>query len=107
MSTESLLIAFLFAPLTLFAEKEVAVQSAISEVTVYQQSANITIKIEDQLPLTSNEDIEIERESLSGGKVDEVTGEITWLLDISKGKTKDVDFKYSIRYPKNMLLAWK
>lgn len=78
------------------------------EITVRNNKhTDITIQIEDQLPLTSNEDIEIERESLSGGKVDEVTGEITWLLDISKGKTKDVDFKYSIRYPKNMLLAWK
>lgn len=78
------------------------------EITVRNNKhTEITIQIEDQLPLTNNEEIEIERESLSGGDVDEVTGEITWELDISKGKNKTVDFKYSIKYPKDMLLAWK
>jgi hypothetical protein len=65
----------------------------------------IHIQIEDQLPLTNNEEVEIERESLSGGEVDEITGQITWDLQINTGKVKTVDFKYALKYPKNMFLA--
>ncbi|NNE56007.1 MAG: mucoidy inhibitor MuiA family protein [Flavobacteriales bacterium] len=78
------------------------------EVTVRNnKNQEIRIQIEDQLPITHEDDIEIERESLSGGKVDEITGMIVWDLRIGRGKSKKVDFKYSIKYPKNMLLAWQ
>lgn len=71
------------------------------------KTQDIRIQIEDQLPITHNEEIEVERESLSGGKVEEITGMIVWDLNINRGKNKKVDFKYSVRYPKNMLLAWQ
>ena len=50
MSTKTILFALLFIPLALSAEKEVTVQSAISDVTIYQQSANITRSAKANLP---------------------------------------------------------
>lgn len=65
---------------------------------------NVTIIIEDQVPLSSSDDVEVEAETLSGGKLNEVTGKIRWTLDLNSGKKKTLKFKYSVKYPKSMYL---
>ena len=65
----------------------------------------IAIVVDDQLPLTHNEDIEVERVSLDGAHEDELTGRLSWELTVKPGKSERLTFKYALRYPKNMLLA--
>ncbi len=65
---------------------------------------SIQILIEDQLPISTTEEIEIESEALSGGKKDELTGKILWDIELGSGKKKTLNFKYNVKYPKQMFL---
>lgn len=76
------------------------------EITVRNNKKdNITIRIEDQLPLAQNEAIEVERLNLDGGVEDAYTGRVSWEMNINSGKRKTIHFKYALRYPKDMYLA--
>lgn len=64
------------------------------------KSEAISISVEDQLPLSTNEDIKVNRMNLSEGKVNEDTGLISWALTIEPGKTKTLLLEFEIEYPK-------
>lgn len=68
---------------------------------------SIRIQIDDQVPVTTSEEIEIEMEALNGGDLNEATGIITWDLEVGSGKQKDFRMKYNIRYPKDMRLSYR
>lgn len=61
----------------------------------------IRIKIEDQIPISTDKDISIESVDLNGGKLDEDTGIVTWLLELGPGENKSVQFKFAVKYPKD------
>jgi len=65
---------------------------------------NVTIIIEDQVPISTTDEVEIDAESLSGGTLDELTGKVKWVLNLNSGKKKTLKFKYSVKYPKSMYL---
>lgn len=60
----------------------------------------ISLTIEDQLPISGNEDITVEQIDISGGQVDRETKIITWNIDVDAGKSIDKKMIYSVRYPK-------
>jgi hypothetical protein len=64
----------------------------------------IRIQIEDQIPVTSSETVEIDSEMSSGSRLDETTGRVTWELTIGSGKSKDMKLKYEVRYPKGQYI---
>lgn len=61
----------------------------------------IRIKIEDQIPISTDKDISIESVDLNGGKLDEDTGIVTWILELGPGENKSVQFKFAVKYPKD------
>jgi hypothetical protein len=65
---------------------------------------NIRIQIDDQMPMSHREDIEIEHETLSGAEYDEFTGRLKWDVRIKPGKSEKVNFRYSVKYPKQLNL---
>lgn len=64
----------------------------------------IRIQIDDQMPMSHREDIEIEHETISSAEYDEFSGQLMWNLNIKPGKSEKVNFRYSVRYPKHMNL---
>ena len=56
--------------------------------------------IEDQLPVTDNKYVEIERLESLNALVNERTGKLTWELQLDPGEKKINSFKYSVKYPK-------
>jgi len=62
---------------------------------------NIDIKIHDQVPLSQNSSIDVSAVELSGGKMDQQTGEVTWDLNVAPQEAKNIIFTYSVKYPKN------
>lgn len=60
----------------------------------------ISLTIEDQLPISGNEDIMVEQKDISGGKVNSETRIISWNVDVDAGKSIDKKMIYSVRYPK-------
>ncbi len=65
------------------------------------KSTPITITVEDQLPISIDKDIEIEQIDLGGAIYDEVTGKLTWKVNIAAGETKKINFSFNVKYPKN------
>lgn len=72
------------------------------EITVRNnKSKEIDIVIDDQFPITTNKEIEIEKIEFSGGIVDENTGKVVWNLKLKPGETKKLVIKYSVKFPKD------
>jgi uncharacterized protein (TIGR02231 family) len=95
--------------------KDKCSQKLLEENIVHQYTYEITIKnarsskieidIEDQLPLTNDKNVSIERKELSGAKYDELTGILKWRLNVQAKDTKKVSLVYQIKAPKNMPIS--
>ena len=66
-----------------------------------KKSQPVTIVIDDQIPLSTNKDIVIEKMDISGAKYDDPTGRLTWKYDIKAAETKKMKLVYSVKYPKD------
>jgi uncharacterized protein (TIGR02231 family) len=62
---------------------------------------DINITLNDQIPVSSNSGITVEPVELSGGRHNELTGEIKWDLGIKPQETKQIILTYSVKYPKD------
>ncbi|MDZ7634035.1 MAG: DUF4139 domain-containing protein [Bacteroidales bacterium] len=65
------------------------------------KSRAVTVKLRDQIPLSQNSDITVEALELTGGKLNPVTGEITWDLSVEPRENREIILTYSVKYPKN------
>jgi hypothetical protein len=61
---------------------------------------NINLSVIDQIPVSTLEEIEVSQLNISNGKIDTETGLIKWDLQLKPAEKKDIDLKYSVRYPK-------
>ena len=72
------------------------------EITVKNnKSKDIKITIEDQVPVSQNEDIEVKIQETSDAKLDKETGILTWQMELAPGETAKRKFAFSVRYPGN------
>ncbi|MBA4242135.1 MAG: hypothetical protein C0448_15530 [Sphingobacteriaceae bacterium] len=69
------------------------------------RAAKIEIEVEDQLPLSHDKSVSIERKELSGAKYDEVTGILKWRTNIQAKDSKKLTLTYQIKAPKTMPVA--
>ncbi|MFT7592053.1 MAG: hypothetical protein ACI9UJ_001982 [bacterium] len=75
--------------------------TATYQIELRNNSANdINLSLEDQIPLTRNEGIEIEVTKIEGGTLNALTGLITWDLKLAPYKKKVITFTYTVKYPK-------
>ncbi len=61
----------------------------------------IKIIIDDQFPVSTETQIEVNKIAYEKAKLDEESGIITWELEIPGGQKEEVEFKYSVKYPKH------
>lgn len=61
----------------------------------------LQLRLEDQLPVSMNKDIEVEPLDYSGGKLEKDTGIITWKLQIEPAAEKKLKVSYAVKYPKD------
>lgn len=64
----------------------------------------INIKLEDQVPISTIEEIEVEVLSKSGAKHDKDTGLLTWELNLEPGKAEKKKFSFSVKHPRNKVV---
>lgn len=71
--------------------------------TSVKNNKNQTIRIIlfDQVPVSTNEEIEVKILELSGGKHNLTNGQISWEFELSPHNKAEFDLKYSVKYPKN------
>lgn len=69
------------------------------------RASKIEIEVEDQLPLTQDKSVSIERKELSGAKYDDITGILKWRTNIQAKDSKKLTLTYQIKAPKTMPVA--
>lgn len=75
------------------------------EITVRNtKSRAIKIDVLDQIPLSSDKNIEIEYKA-DDASVDPITGKITWSYTIKPAESKKMNYQFEIKYPKKMILV--
>jgi len=68
------------------------------------RSEKIMLVLLDQVPVSTNAEIEIGHESTHDAKLNAETGEIKWESVINPGQNKIFDLKYTVKYPKTSCL---
>lgn len=61
----------------------------------------ITLSLEDQYPLSTDKEIEVELLESSNAKVNKETGILEWELNLKPGETKKLRLSYLVKYPKS------
>lgn len=64
----------------------------------------INIILEDQFPISTNKDIDIDKLSYENGKLDDDTKKVTWSLYIESKKEIKQQISYVVKYPKDKVL---
>lgn len=70
------------------------------------RASKIEIDIEDQLPLSYDKTVSIEKNDLSGAGYDEITGKLKWRTTIQGKDSKKITLSYQVRSPKNSGIAF-
>jgi hypothetical protein len=59
------------------------------------------LRLNYQVPVSSNKEIQVETLELSGGVMNENTGKVAWTIDLKPNETRQVILKYSVKSPKD------
>lgn len=60
-----------------------------------------TIMVEDQVPVSQNNQIEVSVEDVGGAKWNKDTGKLTWEITLAAGETKKLRYAFEVKYPKD------
>ncbi len=64
----------------------------------------VYIVVEDQVPISTEKEIEVKLLSNGGASYDEGTGKLTWNLMLEGEKSQSVKFSFEVKYPKEKLI---
>ena len=65
----------------------------------------VKIKVEDQVPVSSNSQIEVTVIDVGGANYKKDTGKLVWELSLQPNETKNVVYKFEVKYPKDKSIA--
>jgi uncharacterized protein (TIGR02231 family) len=75
------------------------------EIVVRNNKAQaVSIIIEDQFPISTQKEIEVQDRKYQGARLDEDSQRLTWQLSVESKKENKVGFKYEVKYPKEKVL---
>jgi len=66
----------------------------------------LSIIVEDQIPVSTNDEIKITTINLSNGEINQDSGVIQWRLNLLPKETKILILEYEIEYPKGKKIAF-
>ena len=66
-----------------------------------RKSQPVNLLVEDQVPVSQNTSIEVEKQELSGGILNELDGKVQWTLKLAPADDKKLVLRYQVKYPKN------
>jgi uncharacterized protein (TIGR02231 family) len=64
-------------------------------------SDTLSVDVSDQVPLTTDKDIQIDVLDKGGANLDATTGKLSWKVFLKAGETKKLTFSYTVKYPKD------
>lgn len=65
----------------------------------------VNMLVYDQVPVSTNEQIEVTTDKLSGGDFNKETGEVKWQFKLEPTAKKEFELKYKVKYPKERVLV--
>lgn len=68
------------------------------------RTESVALRLRDQIPVSSNDEITVSVEELSGGRAD-ASGIVTWDIALAPGEQRDILLSYKVRSPKNRNLS--
>lgn len=68
------------------------------------KSEAIDITVEDQVPVSISDEIEVEIKEISNAEHNASTGKLVWRIKLDPGESKELTFKYEVKYPKNRVV---
>lgn len=69
------------------------------------KSQEINMVVLDQAPVSKLEEIEVNIQNISNGKLNKESGEVKWEFTLKPMERKEFDLKYSVKYPKSRNLT--
>ena len=66
------------------------------------KSTSAKITIEDQFPVSTDNDIKVVLMDNGGAEVDEKEGKLTWKLNLKAGEKRELKFSYSVKSKKDI-----
>ena len=90
--------------------KEKVIGDKIERTNIFQieiknlKSTNAVIVIQDQMPITQNNEIIIEPTNTGKAKHDLVTGMLEWEINLKTKESKTLNFSYTVKFDKNKSL---
>ncbi|MBO5381883.1 MAG: mucoidy inhibitor MuiA family protein [Bacteroides sp.] len=64
------------------------------------QNQSVTIQVQDQLPVSRDNSIEVTAEELSGGKLND-KGIVTWVINLQPNEKRELLLQYKVKSPKS------
>jgi uncharacterized protein (TIGR02231 family) len=81
-------------------------QESAWEITVRNtKSENVMIIVEDQIPVSQNNQIEVIVIDNGGAKQDIYSGKLTWKLNLKPAENKKLAYKFEVKYPKGRTIS--
>ncbi len=68
------------------------------------KASEIDLIIQDQVPLTTNPEITIEKSIIGKGTLDEKTGLVEWKLKLKAKENQTFDYEFKVRHPKDKVV---
>ncbi len=72
-------------------------------IQVHKSRKNdVPLIIEDQIPVSTTDEIEVELDGAKGADYDEQSGKLRWELNMKFGDQEEIGFRYKVKHPKDM-----
>jgi uncharacterized protein (TIGR02231 family) len=59
----------------------------------------------DQVPVSSNKQIEVTIEDNGGAKHNQENGQLKWVLNLAPGESREITYKFTVKYPKDKIVG--
>ena len=77
-------------------------QTSAWEISIRNTKSDpVKIVVEDQIPVSNNNQIEVTMLEAGGAKQNTYTGKLTWELNLKASENKKLSYKYEVKYPKD------
>lgn len=77
-------------------------QTVVWEIEVRNTKKEvINIELQDQIPVSKDDDLEVIKDELDGAELNPETGLLTWNKTLQPGETIKIRFGFTLKYPKN------
>ncbi|MBI1221314.1 MAG: mucoidy inhibitor MuiA family protein [Bacteroidetes bacterium] len=78
----------------------------VYEITVKNNKKEaVDIQIQDQIPVASNKEIDVEVVNNSGATYIDNSGKLIWTKTLAPGETQKIRIEYEVRYPKDKVIS--